>query len=470
MTSTPLPEPTSPSAESAPGATASSGRAVARRTFAGWLDTIDPDIRQVIVDPRSWFGVTVLALIVIIVGGVVPGARGFFQLRALPALLIFLPTPSLGLTIGLLERRGRLTLSAFGLWCLIGSFLFQTFMWSLVALSQLPGAALLASLPILLAAYHGHVFRSAPETPYIAVGTTLSILMGLFLNHDAAHIAIYTVAGPVAIGSALILGRHAVRNHWSRLQGIALREAIDAQILIERARHVELVSDALGRMHGTSHDAGNALSAALFNLEQLVVETRRRPLTDERCDRIGAMANDLLSSLGRLRLLLEDARVTARDSRPVLERVDVGSCVREVFQQVLLRYPGVRLRLNLLTPTMEHITVPICGGASSLQRILTNLAINACEGNGSAGARNVDVTMLADTQDGLLMVTIADDGPGFSDAMLAAPFRGFHTTKAGGTGLGLYTAERLVRASGGTLTIANAEDAPGGRVHLGLRR
>jgi len=68
------------------------------------------------------------------------------------------------------------------------------------------------------------------------------------------------------------------------------------------------------------------------------------------------------------------------------------------------------------------------------------------------------------------MLTIADDGPGFSEAMLSAPFRGFHTTKAGGTGLGLYTAERLLRASGGSLTIGNGDQQRGARVHISLRR
>lgn len=466
----PQPENTSLSAEPVTVRARAPRAGIGRTTFAAWLDTIDPHIRKVIVDPRSWFGVTVLTLIVILVAGKVPGVRGLFQLRATLALAIFVPTPALGLTIGLLEKKGRLTLAKFGAWCLIGSLLFQTFMWSLVALSELPGAALLASLPILLAAYHGNVFRSAPQSPFIAIGTAMAIGIAALLNRDPAHLAIYLIAGPVAIGSALILGRHAVHNHRSRIEAIALREAIDAHILNERARHVELISDALGRMHGTSHDAGNALSASLFNLEQLVVEARRRPLTEERCDRIGAMASDLLNSLGRLRTLLEDARITAKESRPVLERVDVDSCIREAFQEVLARYAGVDLRLRRLTPTTERISVPICGGAASLNRILTNIAINACEGDGITGARLVEVTMSAEASDGMLMVTIADDGPGFSAALLAAPFRGFHTTKAGGTGLGLYTAERLVRASGGTLTISNATEGPGARVHLGLRR
>ena len=56
-----------------------------------------------------------------------------------------------------------------------------------------------------------------------------------------------------------------------------------------------------------------------------------------------------------------------------------------------------------------------------------------------------------------MRLAIADDGPGFSATQLAAPIAGFASSKKGHTGLGLYTAERLVRASGGSLERANRE-------------
>jgi two-component system C4-dicarboxylate transport sensor histidine kinase DctB len=457
-----------------PGTTSPSTEPASDQSAAGfvpWLDTIDPDIRQAIIDPRSWLGVTVIALVVIGVAGLLPATRDFFQLRASAALLCFLPTPILGLLLGTLERNGRLSLASFGFWCLVGSFLFQAFMWSLVALSRMPGATVMSSFPIFLAAYHGQVFRSSPKTPYVAVAAVLGIACAVVLNHDPAHLAIYGAAGPVAIGSALVLGRNAVLQHQARLSGIALREAVDAQILSERARHVEVITQALNRLHGTSHDAGNALTAAQFNLEQLSVEVARRPLTEARCERIGDMSADLLSSLARLRELLERARDAAHDSRPALERVDVPTCISEVVDQVGRRFPGVRFQVQATGINLQACTVPICGGAPTLHRILTNLVLNACQGTGGSGASGIEVTLSEDSREDLLSLTVADDGPGFSEAMLKAPFRGFHTTKAGGTGLGLYTTERLVRASGGALRVVNAE-APdrGGRVHVAFRR
>ena len=59
---------------------------------------------------------------------------------------------------------------------------------------------------------------------------------------------------------------------------------------------------------------------------------------------------------------------------------------------------------------------------------------------------------------GRVHLEVRDDGPGFPAEVLAAPVEGLLTTKEGRlSGLGLYTAECLVRAAGGTLERGNAE-------------
>lgn len=50
---------------------------------------------------------------------------------------------------------------------------------------------------------------------------------------------------------------------------------------------------------------------------------------------------------------------------------------------------------------------------------------------------------------------ISDDGPGFPPERLAVPIQGLSSTKPQATGLGLYTSECLVRASGGRLERQN---------------
>jgi two-component system, NtrC family, C4-dicarboxylate transport sensor histidine kinase DctB len=108
--------------------------------------------------------------------------------------------------------------------------------------------------------------------------------------------------------------------------------------------------------------------------------------------------------------------------------------------------------------------VSLSGGDDVLHRVMVNLLSNACEGNGSERAGEVDVFIAC--AGGLVHVEVADDGPGFGAAQLAGPLRAFASTKPGGTGLGLYTSERLVRASGGTLRADNRPGRRGARVAL----
>lgn len=56
---------------------------------------------------------------------------------------------------------------------------------------------------------------------------------------------------------------------------------------------------------------------------------------------------------------------------------------------------------------------------------------------------------------GLQEVRIEDDGPGFSAVALEHLFEPFFSEKAGGVGLGLAVARRILEAHGGTIEVAN---------------
>lgn len=67
------------------------------------------------------------------------------------------------------------------------------------------------------------------------------------------------------------------------------------------------------------------------------------------------------------------------------------------------------------------------------------------------------------------LLTVTDDGPGLPQRLLDGHIKAFATTKAYGTGLGLYTVDRLVGASGGALSFCQGPNGRGGRVSVQLR-
>jgi signal transduction histidine kinase len=97
-----------------------------------------------------------------------------------------------------------------------------------------------------------------------------------------------------------------------------------------------------------------------------------------------------------------------------------------------------------------------------LYRVFMNLARNAVE----AGAHRLSFSAMCEGR--MLIVEVADDGPGLAPKARENLFRPFFgSARPGGSGLGLAIARELVRAHGGELTLASSTGA-GTVFHLTL--
>jgi signal transduction histidine kinase len=128
--------------------------------------------------------------------------------------------------------------------------------------------------------------------------------------------------------------------------------------------------------------------------------------------------------------------------------------LEEIIAATTQCFPGISIALHVQRPDRK-IRVLSSNGAETIRRIFENLLVNACEGDGTRAARAVHVSVSAGAEDSRVMVTVADDGPGFSAPFSSCGVIGFVSTKLNGSGLGLFTTERLVRDCGGAMTRAN---------------
>jgi len=133
----------------------------------------------------------------------------------------------------------------------------------------------------------------------------------------------------------------------------------------------------------------------------------------------------------------------------------------------------VHATMRLLTEAQrEKITVkpdpegppipPIRGDGDTLRQVMLNLLLNALDAIESADDGRIWVSRSIRPR-GLLKgdavaLDVCDNGPGLSNQTMTNLFVPFHTTKSGGTGLGLPISQRIVENHRGTIEVGQPTD------------
>jgi signal transduction histidine kinase len=194
-----------------------------------------------------------------------------------------------------------------------------------------------------------------------------------------------------------------------------------------------------------NHDVKNGL-IPIRNVVQHLAEVQEHE--PERLAAVFAERRSTLdSSIAYLDTLARNyARLTPRLDRRAF---DASAVAREAAHVTVA--DGVRLETHIAdAPTMA------LGDPVLLRRILDNLLRNAIESlPPSGGMVTLETTR---GSKGGVRVIVADTGRGMTDEELARAFEDFHTTKAGGTGLGLSVVRRLAADLHADLRV---ESAPG---------
>jgi signal transduction histidine kinase len=188
-----------------------------------------------------------------------------------------------------------------------------------------------------------------------------------------------------------------------------------------------------------SHDLRHPLTAILANAEFLTQadmnQRQRNDLYQEIRSAVECM-NGLLSSL------LECS--TGRDTL----RPGVRNIVDTV--QRAIRITGVRQEFRRITIKHHHEGMAVGWFDSSrLERVITNLLLNACEAV-SPESGHIVVTTSGDRA--CLQIGVWDNGPGLPPTMRDSAFEPFQSYgKAEGRGLGLAIAKKIVEDHGGRI-------------------
>jgi len=157
---------------------------------------------------------------------------------------------------------------------------------------------------------------------------------------------------------------------------------------------------------------------------------------------------------------MTQAMLRATRAEPERTECDSNELLDEVLAEV--RPPdGIAVERNVSIRTFE-------ADAGMLRQVLANLVRNAVSAMGESGTLQLSIEEAGDD----VRLVVTDSGPGIDPSIREILFEPFVTTRRGGregAGLGLFLAERLVAAHGGSIGV-ESETGQGTRFTIRLAR
>jgi two-component system OmpR family sensor kinase len=214
-----------------------------------------------------------------------------------------------------------------------------------------------------------------------------------------------------------------------------------------------------------SHELRTPIAVLRAELEVALLESGDR-------EALEGSLRSALEEANRLAHLAEDLLVLARATagrlplrrRPVDVRVLAEEATRRGSNGAAGRSGAAGVAVHVDGPAAQAVVDP-----ARMEQVITNLVGNARR----FARRRVQVGVRTDGDD--VVVTVADDGPGFPPALLPVAFDRFTRAEAArsheagaGAGLGLAIVAAIVRAHGGTISAANGPPLGGAAVVVRL--
>jgi len=266
----------------------------------------------------------------------------------------------------------------------------------------------------------------------MVVATSLTALDGG--DHD--------IGFAVARGVRLVGVTTLLYGLFYELRNVVLHERQNAlEMRFETARTADRLIERIRHQEEVVHDARNALLAIEGGVAAVGRQSSGSP----------AIVAAVQAEIDRLRTSLDGERNTR--CRP-FELV-------AALQPMVLCYEVADYPVSLLFDgeVWAH------GRAADTAEVVQNLIDNAIRHAGAG-----DIVVWVRSSDDVTSIRVADRGPGIPEAQRARVMeRGGSAGASAGGGLGLYTANLLVKAQGGTLTVGD-RDGGGAVFTVSLRR
>jgi signal transduction histidine kinase len=207
-----------------------------------------------------------------------------------------------------------------------------------------------------------------------------------------------------------------------------------------------------------AHEIKQPITAAITSANSCIEWLTREP---PNLDRARAAASKIDKYGNRAAEIIDRMRSFYRKSPPRRELVGLNGIIQEIL--TLLYGEATRSLVSVRTELAADLP-GLMADRVQLQQVLMNLMLNAIEAMQDKGG---ELTVMSQVQDGQLLFSVSDTGPGLPAGNVDQIFSAFFTTKPQGSGMGLAISRSIVESHGGHLW-ASANSGGGATFHFTL--
>ncbi len=223
------------------------------------------------------------------------------------------------------------------------------------------------------------------------------------------------------------------------------KQSTEARIESERTSSILLLAA------GVAHELGNPLNSLTIHLQ--LIERRLKKLKSAKDRDSAALADSIRvcqDEVRRLDGIISNFLEAIRPRPPDLVETNLAEVLDEVlhFQQQELADRGITVEAE--TPADLPV---IMADRNQLKQVFFNVIKNAMEAMQPGGSLRIKTRV----DDDNVYLLCGDSGSGIKQEDLSRLFQPYHTTKVGGTGLGLMIVQRIMREHGGQVGIESKE-------------
>ena len=197
-----------------------------------------------------------------------------------------------------------------------------------------------------------------------------------------------------------------------------------------------------------AHEIKNPLTPIQLSAERMQMKLSGK-LGPEDAEVLARSTRTIVNQVSALKSMVDDFRDYSRLPAPVFAGLDLNALVLEVLA----------LYETSSTPIVKKLAYvpPVRADSAQIRQVLHNLVQNAQDAleNRKNSAEKPVIEVSTGMSADKVRLSVADNGGGFPEEMMARIFEPYVTTKPRGTGLGLAIVKKIVDEHHGELTIEN---------------